>query len=92
MKALLRKLFTPVINHFESGNNEYTYQPSHRKILIALGALFLLLAFGSLYASIISTKMAGILPAIVFLLVGGVCEIVGFFGSDRAVANIWKRK
>lgn len=92
MKALMRKIVSPILDHFESGDNEYTYQRSHRKILIALGALFLLLSFGSLYASIISTKMAGLLPAVVFLLIGGVCEIVGFLGSDRAVANIWKRK
>lgn len=34
----------------------------------------------------------GIIPTVVFLGVGLVCEIVGLLGSDRAVAKIWKAK
>ena len=92
MKALMRKLFSPVLDLFESGEEQYVYRESHRKILIAAGFLFLILSFGSLYASITASEFGGILPVIVFFLAGAVCEIVGFLGSDRAVAKIWKSK
>ncbi|WP_461481971.1 hypothetical protein [Porticoccus sp.] len=88
----MRKLFSPVLGYFESGNGEYAYRESHRKILVALGGLFLLLSFGSLYASIVAAKPAGALPVTIFFLVGSVCEIVGLLGSNRAVAKIWKSK
>lgn len=92
MKALLRKLFSPVLNLFESGEAEYVYKPSHRKILIAVGLLFLILSSGSIYASIVAATWGGIVPISVFLLIGVVCGIVGFLGSDRAVATMWKSK
>ncbi len=92
MKALLRKLFSPVLNLFESGEAEYVYKPSHRKILIAVGLLFLILSSGSIYASIVAATWGGIVPISVFLLIGIVCCIVGFLGSDHAVATMWKSK
>lgn len=92
MKALLRKLFAPVLNPFESGSGEYAYRSSHRKILIALGMLFLFLSIGCLYASIAAAASAGFLPATVFFVVGTVCEIVGWLGNERAVARIWKSR
>lgn len=92
MRALLRKLFAPVLNPFESGSGEYVYRSSHRKILIALGLLFLLLSFGCLFASITAGASAGFLPATVFFVVGSVCEIVGWLGNERAVARIWKSR
>ena len=92
MRALLRKLFAPALNPFESGSDEYAYRSSHRKILIALGLLFLLLSSGCLFASITAEATAGLLPTTVFFVVGSVCEIVGWLGNERAVARIWKSR
>lgn len=92
MKAQLRNLCEPILRHFETGTGEYQYRPSHRKLLMALGLLFLLLSGGCFYASLSASSAAGLLPAIVFLVVASVCEIVAFLGSDRAVARIWKSR
>ena len=89
MKAQLQKLFSPVLNLFETGEGEYRYKRSHRTILIVVGALFLLLSLVSLAAAFYAAQAAAWLPFIVFFLAGAVCEIVGFLGSDRAVAKIW---
>lgn len=90
MKSTLQKIFSPVLNLFESDADQYIYKPSHRIALIVMGLLFLVLAGGSLYASITASQWGGIVPIVVFLLIGIVCEIVGWLGSDRAVATIWK--
>lgn len=90
MKETMRRIFSPILNQFESGESEYIYQKSHRSILKILGLLFIILSFGSIYAAVKASALGGALPAIVFLLLGLVCEIVAFLGSDRAVANIWK--
>ncbi|MBM9514174.1 hypothetical protein [Desulfogranum marinum] len=90
MKKKIRKIFSPLLNMFESGGTEYIYRKSHRNILKILGFLFLILSSGSIYATIKTSQLGGVLPAIVFLLLGFVCEIVAFLGSERAVANIWK--
>ncbi len=92
MKESLQKIFAPVLNLFESGEGQYIYKPSHRTVLIVLGFLFIVLASGSLYASFIASEWGGIVPILVFLLIGIVSEIVGWLGSDRAVATIWKAK
>lgn len=93
MKDTLRKLFAPVLNHFEGTDDEqYIYKSSHRSILKILGFLMLLLAFASLYFSIITSLAGGIFPFLIFFVVGSTCEIVGFLGSDRAVAKIWKNR
>lgn len=90
MKETARKLFAPILNRFEGAGSDYVYRPSHRKILVAVGALFLVLALLGGIATIVASEPAGTLPALVFLVVGGVCEVVGLLGSDNAVANIWK--
>ena len=89
MKEQLRKLFSPLLDLFESGDGEYRYKASNRKILIAVGVLFLLLSLVSLVAAIHAMQPGAWLPFAVFFVVGAVCEIVGFLGSDRAVAKIW---
>lgn len=94
MKETLRKLCSPVLKVFESseGEGEYEYKPSHRTILIVLGFLCLVIASVSLTVTIITSEVAGIIPIMLFLLTGLVCEMVGCLGSDRAVARIWKRR
>jgi len=92
MKATLRKIFAPVLNNFESTDNKYAYKPSHRKILIIVGALFLMLSMFGAFISLIAAQPGGLIPSIVFFVVGFVCEVVGLLGTDTAVANIWKSR
>jgi hypothetical protein len=92
MKTLMKNILSPILSKFESGEEEYAYRKSHRTILIVAGFLFLFLSFGSLYATIAAQAWGGLLPFIVFFVIGVVCESVGFLGSDRAVAKIWKTK
>jgi hypothetical protein len=92
MKAVLRKICSPVLNIFESGNEEFIYRPSHRKILIAVGVLFFILAGAAISISISVEQYAGLMPGSVFLIAGLVCEIVAFLGTDKAVAKMWKSK
>ena len=89
MKAHLKKVFAPILNIFEAGDGKYKYKGSYRTILIAVGALFLLLSLVSLAAAFYTAQVGAWLPSIVFFVAGSVCEIVGFLGSDRAVAKIW---
>ncbi|NVK72425.1 hypothetical protein C0J08_07555 [Marinomonas sp. CT5] len=91
MKSLLRKLCFPVLSMFESGEGEYDYKPSHRTILIVLGGLCLVIASASLAVTLVTRELAGVIPILLFLLTGLICEIVGLLGTDRAVARIWKR-
>lgn len=92
MKELLQKIFAPILSPFESGDDNYAYRPSHRKILIVVGALFLVLSVGALAATLAASLYGGLIPVVVFLLVGLVCEVVGLLGSDKAVARMWKSK
>ena len=92
MKDFFTRLFAPILNYFETGSENYTYQASHRNILIVVGLLFLLLSGGSLYVSLQSGEAGGVIPVLGFFLVGAVCEIVGLLGSDKAIAKIWKNR
>jgi len=92
MKTALRKLFSPILNYFESGNGEYVYKASHRKILLFMSGLFFLLSIISLIAAIAASQLAGFLPILIFFTGGFVCMIVGLLGNDHAVARIWGSK
>jgi len=92
MNDLLRKLFQPVLQIFESGEGEYSYKQSHRTILIIVGVLFLVLASVSAVAAISASQMGGFFPVLIFFLIGFVCEVVGLLGNERAVAKIWGNK
>lgn len=86
---MLRTLFSPLLNSLDKGDQPFSYKPSHRYILAAVGALFSLLALVSLYFSASVGGFGFLLPVVVFLSVGGVCLVVAGLGSDRAVARIW---
>ncbi|PCI65204.1 MAG: hypothetical protein COB26_13035 [Piscirickettsiaceae bacterium] len=92
MKALLRKACLPILRVFESGEEAYAYQSSHRKILLVVGGLFLFLSIISAVAAVYASQPGAFIPFTVFFLVGLVCEIVGLLGNDRAVAKIWGSK
>ncbi len=77
---------------FEEQEGEYAYKPSHRLILKVVGTLFLGLSLASLLGSISAGQLGALLPVIVFFGVGLVCMVVGFLGTDRAVAKIWNNR
>ena len=89
MKNALRQLCSPILDHFEKDNDVYNYKPSHRKILIAVGSLFLFLASISIYFATITHELAALIPILVFFIGGMICMIIGILGTDHAVAKIW---
>jgi hypothetical protein len=91
MKETLTRLFWPILRHFEGGDAPYEYRPMHRKILFIVGFLMLLLATISFYFSLVIGEFAGVIAVLAFVAVGGTSLVIGFLGSDRAVARIWSR-
>ena len=88
MKKIIRILFSPVLNYFESGTEAYEYKSSHRTILLTIGVLFSGLAAVVFWLA--RGADAGYLfPVIIFAATGLVSFIIGYAGSDRAVAKIW---
>jgi len=92
MKDKMRKLFAPILNMFEAGDSDYSFKRSHRTILIAVGVLFLLLSLVCLAAVFYTAQLGACLPFLVFFGAGSVCAVVGFLGTDQAVAKIWGNK
>tara|TARA_R110001592_G_scaffold355488_1_gene656237 strand:- start:65 stop:343 length:279 start_codon:yes stop_codon:yes gene_type:complete len=92
MKDTLRKLFAPILNLFEGGDEPFNYRPSHRNILLAVGSLFLFLCIIFLYFGSVAGGAGAYIPTVVFALVSIFCLVVGVLGSDRAVAKIWGSK
>lgn len=88
IKQVLRKLFWPILNIFESGNAPFVYKVSHRVILIVMGSLFSGLASSVLLLSW-GDDMGYLLPVAIFGGAGFLCLLLGFIGNDRAVAKIW---
>ena len=88
MKTMLRTIFKPILNIFESGNERFTYKSSHRKILIFMGCIFSGLAI-AVFVFLPGDDLGYLLPVIVFGGGGVLSLLVGFIGNDRAVAKIW---
>lgn len=89
MKDVLRRLFWPILVFFEKGGSAEGYRPSHRKILLVVGFLFLVLSGVSLFFSVFAQTFSAILPIVLFFVISLVCFVVGLLGSDSAVARIW---
>lgn len=92
MKSAFRKLFSPLLNHFEAGEGEYHYRKTNRTILKVVGILFLVLSAISFTASLAVGTLGAIIPVAVFLGGGLFCLIIGALGNDRAVARVWGNK
>lgn len=92
MKETLRKICSPILNHFESGEDQYNYKASHRTILNVAAVLFWAFSLYSLLIFIKAEKYEGLVPVAIFIIAGTVCGIVGYLGSDKAVAKIWKNR
>lgn len=92
MKNALQRLCRPVLAWFEKGEPAASYRPSHRMILLAVAALFLLLFAVSLYLALSAGQLGALIPVVAFFVVSSVSLIVGTLGSDIAVARIWGLK
>lgn len=92
MKQILRKLFKPLLDIFESGDGPYAYKPLNRKILLTVGVLFGAIGGFVSYYIIVNKAYGYFLPAVVFSGVCLVCLVVGSLGNERAVAKIWGNK
>ena len=88
---VFRRIFSPILTPLESGEEPYHYKTSSRTILKAVGLLFCSLSSG---VAVFSPKedLGFLIPVCVFFLAGALCLVVGFLGSDRAVAKIWGGK
>lgn len=89
MKEVLRKVFWPVLCFFEKGGDAGGYRPSHRRILLVVGFLFMVLSAVSLFFSMVAETFSALLPIVLFFVISVVCFVVGTLGSDSAVARIW---
>lgn len=88
MKEIVRAVFSPLLKVFESGDDEFSYKPSHRIILLVMGVLFSALAM-FVFISAQGQDIGYYLPVLIFGGVGVVSLVIGFVGTDRAVAKIW---
>jgi len=89
MKALFRKFFSPVLNLFEQGDEDFICKPHSRKILVFISILFSGLAAAVYYFIPAQSEIAYYLPVLIFGGIALIGFIVGLLGTDRAVAKIW---
>lgn len=89
MKQVLRNIFSPILNIFERGDEEYSIKPHSRKILLVISILFGCLASVVIYLLPENAESGYYLPVIIFGVIAIVGFIVGLLGNDRAVAKIW---
>jgi hypothetical protein len=92
MKKLLRQAFSPILENFESGTEEYSYKKSHRVILIVIGTIFAILSTAVSVMAAEAGSAGYYIPVVIFGLVSFVILTVGFLGNERAVSSIWGNK
>jgi uncharacterized membrane protein len=92
MKDLLRKLFSPLLNPLEMGEEKYSYKKSHRVALVGVGSLFLALSTSTILIGLYNSQIAALFPGTVFLAASIFCLVVGALGNDRAVSKLWRNK
>jgi len=88
MKNIFIKLFSPILNIFEKNNDEFIYRSLNRKIVLFIGVVFLLLAFGLPIFMPQLIEMGYWFVMLVFGTISLVGLVVGLLGSDKAVAKL----
>lgn len=88
MTTMLKKLFAPLLNIFETNNDEYVHRPLNRKIVLFVSVVFALLAFGLPAFMPVLIEMGYWFVMIVFGGLSLVGFIIGLLGSDKAVAKL----
>lgn len=89
MKALLRTLFSPLLNLFETEEDNLVYKPSHRTVLIIVGCLFAFLSIAVFTVGFNGEGLGFLLPGCIFGAAATVSLVVGCLGTDKAVAKLW---
>ena len=92
MKHILRQAFSPILENFQDGSEEYLYKKSHRIILIAIAIMFSILSFTVGVMAHESDSPGYYIPTVVFGMVSLVTLIVGSLGTEKEVANMWGSK
>ena len=92
MKNILRKAFSPILENFENGTEEYVYKKSHRVVLIVMGIMFAILSAATAAMAADADSMGYYIPVVTFGLFSVVILIVGVLGNERAVSSIWGNK
>ena len=86
LKQKIRAIFAPILNILESDTLPFAYKASHRIVLKVMGILFSGLA--TLVFWFAQGQDPGyFLPVIIFGIIGCISLLVGFLGTDRAVAK-----
>ena len=85
---LLRKLFAPVLRPFEQGSENYRAANWKRPVVCVLALILTGLAIAVPMVAPADVRNGAWLPTIVFGGMGLVGIIVGFLGSDQAVAKL----
>jgi hypothetical protein len=88
-RTLARKVFAPLLDALEGGNQPHRYTPKARLILWITGGLFLALATGLAVFLPQGTDPAVLIPIGIFGMVGLFAVVVAWLGSERAVARVW---
>jgi len=84
----MSKLLSLILDPLENASEQYEYKPLQRKVLWFLSLLFFSLALAVLLIAK-GKPISAYIPVLVFGTVSVYGFIVGLFGSDRAVANLW---
>lgn len=84
----MSKLLSLILDPLENASEHYEYKPLQRKVLWFLSLLFFSLAAAVLLMAK-GKPLSAYIPVLVFGSVSLYGMIVGCFGSDRAVANLW---
>jgi len=91
MKNALKNVFGFILNPLEKGDEEFQHNKLGRKILLVIGFLFSLLSGGiaTIVLNLDNTDPTYLFPSVIFGGAAFYCFVVGFLGSDRAVAKVW---
>lgn len=85
---LLRKLFDPVLRHFETGAEGYRLASWKRPVVCIVSLILTGLAIAVPWVAPADVRSGAWLPTIVFGFMGLVGLVVGILGSDHAVAKL----
>lgn len=88
MKNTLKTIFSPILNIFENNNDEFIYRSLNRKIVLFISIVFSLLAFALPAYMPQLVEMGYWFVMVVFGGLSFVGLVVGFLGSDKAVAKL----
>ena len=88
MKSYLRRIFSPILKHFENGSEAYRPASWKRPALLFICLILIALAIAVPLVAPEDVRLGALAPTIVFGAIGFTGLIVAVLGSDHAVAKI----